>query len=167
MQQLQLSNNKYTTVDDEDYRLFGSWKWYVNSDGYAMRHIPKRFSNTRKLIGLHRLILWAPEGMQVDHIDGDRLNNRRSNLRVVTLQQNVRNRKRNINSSSKYKGVSRHGQSPKWRARIRLNGKGFYLGLFDTEEEAALAYNTAAVRLHAEAASLNVIVKWQRAKASV
>lgn len=100
---------------------------------------------------LHREIMQAPDGLTVDHISGDRLDNRRSNLRVCTTQQNTWNRRKKASpSTSVYVGVSFDRHKGKWKAAIREDGRGVTLGYFDSEEEAAAAYQTAALRVRGQ-----------------
>jgi len=119
----------------------------VRSDGYRLLG----FNNQRTLE--HRVI-WElfngsiPDGMQVDHIDGDRSNNRIENLRVATIEQNRRNRKVNNDNSTGYKGVGWRSSHSKWRARIAYNKRTIHLGYFDTPEDAHRAYCEASKRLH-------------------
>lgn len=105
---------------------------------------------------LHRVILCAPIGMSVDHINGNGLDCRRSNLRLVTKSQNLMNQKHIKSSTSSYKGV-RKTQNGSWTARIVVNRKEFHLGRFVSEQEAALAYNAAAIKHFGQYAALNVI----------
>lgn len=104
---------------------------------------------------LHRLLAQAfipnPEGKpEVDHIDGDKLNNDLSNLRWATRSENQRNRGKQSNNTSEFKGVSFHKRSGKWQAYIKVDGKRKHLGLFHTKEEAAAVYEEAAKELHGE-----------------
>jgi hypothetical protein len=112
---------------------------------------------TRSIRRLHRQIMGIPEGTRqlVDHRDGDGLNNARSNLRIASRAQNNMNRGPRAGSSSRFKGVFFHKASCKWMAEIRCDGRADYLGLFGSEEAAARAYDTAAVRLHGDFARLN------------
>lgn len=103
---------------------------------------------------MHRLILSAGEGDIVDHINGDGLDNRRSNLRIVTTQQNAFNQKHH-GGSSRHKGVSYRSDTGTWRAYITMDGVRRYLGNFASEDDAALAYNNEAARLFGEYAKLN------------
>jgi hypothetical protein len=104
---------------------------------------------------MHRLILNAPEGALVDHRDGNGLNNRRSNIRLATSSNNSVNRHRGISSASGYRGVALHIQTGKWQAQVAQKGRTFYLGLHETAEAAARAYDKAAVELHGEFARPN------------
>ena len=106
----------------------------------------------RKVIGLGIV----QKELMVDHINRNGLDNTRKNLRICTRSENLMNSKKpELNSTSKYKGVNKCGNS--WRAEIRLNRKGFYLGKFKTEKEAALAYNKKAIELFGEFARLNEV----------
>ena len=102
---------------------------------------------------MHHVILPLKDGLQVDHINGNRLDNRKENLRLVTKSQNMMNRGVQKNSTSGYKGVNEH--QGKWRAYILENGKQKHLGVFEDKKEAARAYNKMAKLLHGEYAVLN------------
>ena len=137
-------------VDFEDCDVISSHCWAVDSMGYAASR--KKRNHPRKL--LHRLVANTPADMKTDHRNGDKLDNRRSNLRVCTQAQNVMNcRKRNCHTTSKFKGVDLRGS--KWRARIRRNGKAILLGQFDIEDDAGRAYDRAAKEYFGEFAKLN------------
>ena len=104
---------------------------------------------------MHRQILEAPKGVWVDHIDGNGLNNRKSNLRLCSATENACNRRPVPNCHSRYKGVSWHKRQKKWAVRIAKRGKGIHLGSFDDEIEAAVAYDRKAEVLFGEFAYLN------------
>jgi hypothetical protein len=117
-------------------------------------------------VPLHHLVwalahgAWAPQGMPLDHIDGNKLNNRPSNLRLATPSQNARNRSAQAQSSSRFLGVSRRTKkrrSPVYEAVIWADGEQEYLGQYPCEKEAALAYNIAAARLHGDFAKFNEV----------
>ncbi len=105
---------------------------------------------------MHNLIINTPDGMEADHINGNTLDNRRSNLRICTRGQNQRNRRGNLNGTSKYKGVSFKNENKKWVAQIGFK-KNMFIGYYKTEIEAALAYNEAAKKYHGKFARLNKI----------
>jgi hypothetical protein len=134
-------------VDDDVYERLQKFRWYAwqhpnTGKSYAAR------SEKGKRVHLHRLILDAPGDLHVDHINGDGLDNRRSNLRLVTTAQNNQNRDKYKNNTTGYKGVSQQKGRRKFRAQIYVNGKAIYLGWYDTPREAALAYDQAVRKYH-------------------
>jgi hypothetical protein len=143
----------FTQVDAADVHLVIFETWYLNT-GYASFN--RNWQGQRcKTFWLHRVITEAPDELEVDHQNLDRLDNRRSNLRKCTHSQNNTNKKRQSNNSSGFKGVSWHNQDELWRARINVNGKAVLLGLFSNLEDAARAYAEAALRLHGEYARVS------------
>ncbi len=104
---------------------------------------------------MHRVIKGAKAGQSVDHVNGNGLDNRRSNLRLCAHAENLRNRKIHKNNKSGFKGVRKRKESSLWRAEIRSNHKFYFLGNFHSAEEAAHAYDAAALKLHGEFARLN------------
>ena len=147
--QIPLTQSKFAIVDDEDFEYLNQWKWYVHKNGnnfYAVRGFPKR-------IQMHRVVMNTSDGIEVDHIDGNGLNNTRSNLRNCTHVQNMQNRKKNSDNTSGYKGVDWHNE--KWRAQITINKKIVFLGYFSSIEDAAHAYDTAAKEGHGNFAKTN------------
>lgn len=152
----------YTTVidaADADMVTLRRWCATVTAAGYvyAMRR-QRGLDSVRRPVMLHRVILEAPDGYDVDHINGDTLDNRRGNLRLATRQQNTANgRRRKEGASSQYRGVFLDHRGRKWRAQIREDGRQRSLGAFDTEEAAARAYNEEAVRIYGPFARLNPI----------
>ena len=106
------------------------------------------YLNGRKVVYLHREIMSARPEEIIDHIDGNGLNNVRSNLRIATPSQNQHNRVANIGSASKYKGVSAGNRPGVWRARIKKNGVEKTIGYFDSEKKAHEAYIAASDLMH-------------------
>jgi hypothetical protein len=155
---LPLSQGKHTIIDADNYEWLNQWKWYYDK-GYAVRNETVFVNGVRKQkrITLSRLILNAPKDMEVDHINGDSINNTKANLRLVTDGQNARNKRKVKNKSSVYKGVSLHKGERRWHSRIMFDWKLIHLGSFEDEVNAALAYNQAALKYHGEYAKLNII----------
>lgn len=147
-----LTRGKVAWIDKADLALVGRYTWHLCPDGrlyYAITNFV-RPDGSPTTLQMHRIILDAPPDMQCDHIDCDGLNNTRANLRLATRAQNMHNRRTNKNSVSGLKGVSFIARLGKFRARIRVNGTQFYLGLFDTAEAAHAAYREAAFRYFGE-----------------
>lgn len=149
---LQLNRGFSTVFDDEDWPLLRDYEWYVQERGKQV------YVRARDIFGdtvyMHRIVLGIHGELEVDHIDGDTLNNRRVNLRVATVSQNRMNRKKfEGNYSSPYKGVS--FKRGRWRAQITVDKKVMHIGTFDSEIDAARAYNDKAIQLHGEFAKLN------------
>ena len=153
--EIPLTQGYVAIVDDEDFEYINQWKWWYNNSHYACRNITIG-KKKQAVILMHRLILDAPKGLQVDHIDGNGLNNQRSNLRLATNQENQMNR-RPHGKTSKYKGVCfyRFHKKISWLAQIKIGKAHMNLGYHSTEEEAAKAYDAKAKELFGEYAYLN------------
>ena len=164
MKEIILADKQHiAVVNDEDYELVKDYSWYYNF-GYAITKIttglkcPKQYS-----LPMHRLILKLNKGInQVDHINGNGLDNRRHNLRLCTTSQNAANRKVHIKKYKEhlYKGVYYErtmNRKKRWRARIEVNNKKIDLGMYFNQETAAIAYNYAAIKYFGEFAKLNII----------
>jgi len=153
--------NTFTQVDDSDFEWLNQWKWYPDKGAktlYCKRNAPVKNQKVRQIrIKMHRIILAAPDGMMVDHKDGNGLNNQRENLRLCTASQNCCNRKRSPVSHRRFKGVHYLKSKGYYIVRISINKKKTNFGTFKNEEDAAAAYNEAAIKHHGEFAKLNVI----------
>lgn len=158
MKKISLTKNKVAIVDDEDFEYLNQFKWYATfSSGnyYAIRGVTIEKHKQRGLT-MHRVIMNAPNGVMVDHINHNTLDNRKENLRLCNNTQNQQNRILiSKHTTSGFKGVTWHKRDNKWTAAIRVNGKRIYLGYHNTAEKAAHAYDDAAKKYHKEFASLN------------
>ena len=147
--EIQLTKGCVALVDEVDYEMIvGIGLRWCTSDGYAFNSILGR---------MHRFLLNAPDGVMVDHVNGNKLDNRRENLRLCTNSQNQANRKISRGKSS-FKGVTwqrRSNGSGFWKAQIIVRGEVIYLGAHVTDLEAAKAYNDAAIEHFGEFAALN------------
>lgn len=121
-------------VDAADVDAMNAYHWHINSNGYAARNIP-RGEGKRGLILLHRQLLGLVpgDGIEVDHIHGNKLDNRRENLRLCTDAQN----QQNLHHCGPRRGATWHPRAKRWMAQVGLEYKNHYLGYYDTEEEAA------------------------------
>jgi hypothetical protein len=152
MKKIPLNKGMFAIVDAEDFDFISSYNWsYIN--GYAVSNIGYKTSY------MHRILNKTPDCFQTDHINGNKLDNRKSNLRQANFSQNNCNKSKTSNNSSGYKGVSWHKKSEKWRADIKINKKQTSLGLFNCKETAAVAYNKKALELHGSFARLNDIAE--------
>lgn len=153
---------KYALVDDEDFEYLDQWRWgRMEAGGYA-RTAFKCPGLKQIFIRMHQLLLRCPNGMEIDHKDGNPLNNQKSNLRISTRQQNSFNQKGRVGSSeykgvSWFKGTSYKGKYYKgqWRAYIVKDNHQYSIGHFDNERHAAMAYDIWAKELFGEFARLN------------
>ena len=151
-----LTQGKFALVDDEDFERLSKFKWSASKKrdgGYmAVRHSPRP---NRHTILMHRQIMNCPQGMDVDHIDHNQLDNRKAKLRICTHTQNLQNSLSHKGSKSRFKGVCWHKGSHKWQALIRTDSHRIHLGYFASEIEAAKTYDAVAIKYFREFASLN------------
>ena len=157
MKKIPLTKGQFALVDDNDFEMLSLHKWCASPtrDVYCAARSVAISKNKRGLIYMHREILNPPFGMAVDHINHDKLDNRRKNLRVCTVAQNNQNRRKFKKGSSQYKGVFWNKWNGKWQAQIGFNGDQFYLGYFKEEEAAAKAYDLKARELFGRFALCN------------
>jgi len=154
MKKIRLSKGFETTVDDSDFEFLNRWKWYY-AHGYAVRTV--NLPNKTYQVRMHRVILDVPDGMDTDHINRNRLDNRRSNLRIATRSQNVANTFVEKQNRSGFKGVSWKKSNHKWCVQIRCKNRVIHIGPFVDIKEAAMAYNKMAKKSFGEFAVLNKI----------
>ncbi len=141
-----LSQFYFTMVDDADFEWLSQRKWCVDrcqGGLYAARRTSENGKARKER--MHRAILKAPPGVIVDHINGNTLDNRRSNLRVCSHTENLQNMT-SRSGTSRFKGVGWHKARRKWAARIVVNGRHVYLGYFENERKAAEAYDAASLK---------------------
>jgi hypothetical protein len=156
------ANGRVALVDDEDFPALSAYTWRA-----WMKRLP-----SGKIVGPYaRRTVYMKEGRRgaqlmhtaitgwpmVDHINHDGIDNRRENLRPATIAQNNHNQRPRMGHSSRYKGVTWNRQRSKWQAAIKVKGENRYLGMYISEEEAALAYNAAALEAYGEYAYVNKI----------
>ena len=152
-----LGEDKFTIVDQQDFYRFNNFNWCCEEDGwntYAVRiaGVPKK---KIKILSLHREIMNHPKGFLVDHRNNNGLDNRRENLRKATKSQNVCNRRKKANTTSKFIGVHFAKRNGLWASYITHRRKQIWLGYFKSEVEAARVRDIAAKKYHGEFARLN------------
>jgi hypothetical protein len=157
---INLSKDLFALIEDEDFDRVNQYKWFLLGG-----HKNKQYAKTGNGLLLHRFIMnvdMKSKNVQIDHINGNGLDNRKVNLRLATNQQNNANTSIRNDNTSGYKGVyykkDREQRKKKWGAQININKKNISLGYFLTKEEAALAYNEAAIKYFGEFAYLNKVV---------
>jgi hypothetical protein len=160
VREIPLTQGYVALVDDEDFEFLSQWKWRVLKamDGrkiYARRSLARTTDGKRPQILMHTALMGTPDGLEVDHENGNGLDNQRHNLRVGTHQQNMRNRGPGPNTESGFKGVCRTTHGGRWQVTINIEGKNQYLGCFTDATDAARVYDTYAREYHGEFAQLN------------
>ncbi|MGA2092565.1 MAG: AP2/ERF family transcription factor [Sedimentisphaerales bacterium] len=154
---INLGEGIYAIVEQRDYYRVKKLNWCISGSGkwfYAV-HYEKAGPGKVKKVYMHRFIMDSPAGKLIDHHNNKTLDNRRSNLRIASYSENNCNRPKKKNTTSQYTGVHLNKKTGKWVAQIRIDGKGTHLGTFDSEIEAARAYDRAAKREHGIFARLN------------
>jgi hypothetical protein len=157
---IKLTQGRIAIVDDADFAFLNQWSWQVSKKGYAVRsvHLGKIAGRYKKTAAImHRILTAAPHYLQVDHINGNKVDNRKANLRLCTNGQNKQNGAGYKNSTSKYRGVSWHSGMRQWYAQIQKDKRKYTIGWFENEVDAAKAYNRRASKLFGEFARLNEI----------
>jgi AP2 domain/HNH endonuclease len=142
------------TIDDADFELVSPYRWDAQrSLSTRTTYARSRLGGSRSAVPLHRLLLSPPEGSVVDHIDGNGLNNVRSNLRVCSRSENSFNAQRRKDNTSGFKGVYWHRRIGKWQAEVVAHRKRNHLGYYDTPEQAAEVARAFREKVHGEFAN--------------
>lgn len=157
MKEIELTQGKVAIVDDEDYDRANQYKWRARENKrtgvfYAIKHK----TTVDSYIYMHRFILQVSNEEQVDHICGDTLDNRKSQLRICSNMENSRNQKIRNDNSSGAKGVYWSKEKNKWRVQIRVNGIKHHLGYFSDKALAIDVYNLSAIEYFGEYARINL-----------
>ena len=156
MKEIKLSQNKIALVDDEDFEYLSQFSWQVAKSGHILRAKRTAWVNGAKVsIYMHREILNAPKGQEIDHHDTNGLNNQRYNLRFTSRSGNRANTVKNKGCYSEYKGVTWNKRAKKWIAQLTFNYCHINMGYFQTEQAAALSYDAKAKELFGVFANLN------------
>jgi hypothetical protein len=158
MKTILLTQGKFATVDDGDFEFLSQWKWRIGNTKYAVRWSARP---NRKQLLMHRLVLERmgfSNFKEVDHADGNELNNTRSNLRPASRSENGCNKRIQSNNTSGFKGITMVDRPLPWRSNITRNKKTVFLGYFSSAVEAASAYDIAAKQIHGEYAKTNQLL---------
>ena len=151
MKYVTLTRGERVMVDDEDLEhVLAVGGWHRSKIGYAVHSV-----DAKTKVYMHRFLLGCVVGQHVDHINQDKLDNRRSNLRVCTDHENRMNRPSYKGSGSKFKGVHFCSRKKRWTAQIQKMRRKYHIGYFDLESQAAKAYDVAAREMFGEFAFLN------------
>lgn len=154
---IKLTKGKFAIVDSVDFEYLNQYRWHAKMGGHTFYAARKAIiAGRERTVNMHRLIMNAPRGIFIDHINHNGLDNRRQNLRFATAQQNSWNNSvRRPRGSSRYKGVSWNRNKRRWYATICVDGRNKFLGSFKDETEAARIYDEAAKKFRGDFAYLN------------
>lgn len=156
MKKIELTSGKFALVDDEDFETLNQYNWFASESSksfYARRNVCGNKKTVK--VAMHRQIMGFPDGLEVDHKDGNGLNNQKSNLRICSKTENLKNKRLYKNNKTGFKGVTWHKQHGKYYSSIRINGKYVFLGLFLDPIDAAKAYDREALKNFGKFARLN------------
>jgi hypothetical protein len=151
MKEIPLTQGKVALVDDEDFSELSKHVWCAHKVGY--HYYAARRTDTGNILHMHRAIMKPPEGLIVDHISGDGLDNRKNNLRNCTYSQNLRGHRK----ENGFRGVSFFKRDCNYSVGITVNGKRVHVGYYKTAIEAAKAYNKASIKYNGNDGFLNTI----------
>jgi len=150
MKKIKITQGKYALVDDKDFEMLSRHNWHFHTTGYARTSTPKKCY-------MHRMILRADSSKQCDHINGNRLDNRRSNLRLCAERENHFNLRIRVDNQSGYRGVSFDKRRKKWLVQITVSGVHKHIGRFKDKMEAVRNYNLFAKDLYGDFSGLNEV----------
>lgn len=153
MATIPLTKGLVAIVDDSDVDLLSAYKWRAHNGRHS--YYAGTSEGLHGVLLMHRLLAGAKAHEKVNHLNRDSLDNRRNNLRIATLAMNNHNRIKGLSNQTGFRGVSKDGQYDRWRAYIRRNRKTIYLGYFLSPQEAAKAYDVAALEIYSEHAVTN------------
>lgn len=151
MKEILTINGEVILVDDEDFEFLSTYRWGIIK-GYAVSLLSKKLGETKPRIRMHRFVTKCPNGMVVDHINGNPLDNRKENLRICTQHQNLLNRRK---LKPGYKGVYWQEHAKSWRAAIKYEKRRIHIGYFKNQKDAAEAYDKKAKELFGDFAFIN------------
>lgn len=159
MKKIPLTKKQFALVDDHDFDYLNQWKWYAHKGTNARTFYAIRKASSYRQNGItfrmHRVIMNNPKGKEIDHINGNGLDNRRANLRLATTSENQMNRRKQSNNTSGFMGVCWNKLAKKWQANITFRGRHFHVGLYLNKADAAKARDNAAKKIHGKFARLN------------
>jgi hypothetical protein len=152
MKSITMTNGVRTIVDDDMHEMYGKYNWTQHTKGFACRSM--KMEGKWKTVFLHRLVMNVPQGKEVDHINGDRLDNKKSNLRICSREDNAKNRMKRYDSQQPFKGIRlRKGR---WEVNLQCDKKAYYLGRYNTAIEAAKVYDKYAKKYFGQFARFNL-----------
>lgn len=154
------NDGKLLIVDDDMFDYMSKTSWHIDKNGYAVAYQKGSYTKINGIVKVirlkaHRVITNCPANMVVDHINGNKLDCRKENLRICTMAQNQMNKVKKATKPNSYKGVYFDKRRNHWYAMIGINRKMFRIGTFNSEIEAALSYDKRALELFGEFANLN------------
>lgn len=157
MKKIKLTKGEYAVIDDKDYFEISKYNWHFSNTGYAARNLSSAGKLKHKLIHMHRELMNPNKKEEVDHINNNKLDNRRDNLRVCSSSENKFNTNKPKTNKSGYKGVYWESDRKKWTVQFRAYGKRIRIGSFNRIEDAVIAYNTNIKKFQGNFARLNII----------
>lgn len=157
VKEIPLSQGKVAIVDDEDYDYLNQWKWHASMVNGVLKYAARTIRKDRRkiTIRMHTFIMGTPKGMDTDHINHNGFDNRRCNLRICSRSQNLQNSQVMRKTSTNFKGIYWNKVHRKWLVSIKVNHQRVFIGLFESETEAANAYDEAAKKYYGEFANTN------------